>query len=241
VPCDNGGPVRAARQIGLGLASALLAGCPINPSVDPAGKLCHAGSDPCPTAFDCYQNRCIPACSGAPANPALAPTLNVLEPRVCHCTSDCALGQVCHPDPYWQTQGLPAICATPCTTTVSDCVDPSTVCRAGFCQLDACAPIDAPCDAQQANADGTCLPVLDGGAGVCVQGGQTNVGVCTPGADRSAPSELCDPGQFCVPDSADAFGVCQVICDPQDLLNTPCAPGSCVTYGGRLGLCTDAG
>ena len=224
----------------------LSAGCPTDPVIVPTGKTCVRGSDPCPTGFECYQGTCVAPCTPAQQssnNPDAAPAFNALSAVECHCNSDCPSFQLCHADPYWLSQGLRTVCETVCDAGgVTACLDPNTVCDATACTLRTCGPdqIDAKCDAAQ-TLDGTCLPLLDGGAGVCLQGSNTGTGQCVQTADRSKPSALCPAGDFCQTDPSGGTASCYRVCNPQNMLQSQCAGGSCWPLSAQLGYCTDGG
>lgn len=254
----TGLPIRRCVTWALPGLLALAAGCAVSPAIDPMGKTCTPGNaaDLCPSGYDCYldpdagRHLCIPACSGnaaAACNMSVSANLNVLSPYACHCSADCPCGQVCGPDPYWASQGLPTVCETPCPGgTGQDCIDPFSVCdpTRATCVVALCDNFDGTCPSGTTLGDGTCLPLLDGGSGVCQQGNPSNhLGTCLLNGDRSRPATLCPPNFYCVGDGTGAgSGFCQETCNPMRGLMTTCpAPDVCALAIRGIGLCEDAG
>jgi hypothetical protein len=106
--------------------------------------------------------------------------------------------------------------------TSADCVDPTTTCQGGICQITTCPSGTRSnfCNAA-ASSDGTCYnPAQDcqvtGPPGItdayCLQGGDAGHFCCTT-ADRSTTSLLCPGGQLCVSSTAgSSLGTCQGQC-----------------------------
>lgn len=146
-------------------------------------------------------------------------------------TLDCTTGLDCV-----SVQGK-GYCMTPCSTP-ADCSDPFESCAsagdtAGHCDLNLCAPTDlTQYGIQQAdyngacnsdgNGDGTCVgPVFYAASagvdyGICVLDGPVAIGgTCTPGADRTTKSQLCDGGT-CLAAQGASTGTCGAWCSMLD-------------------------
>ena len=159
--------------------------------------------------------------------------LGAVDLQSCSNTASCSCPQTCMYDPG---QGS-SFCETACTTTASDCPQPSTACVNGYCGTNYCdmtpagdagpGVYNAACNAAGTN-DGTCelqygflqqafgLPIY----GICVQSGTADAGSpCDPTALRDGGQELCTAGAACLNFDAgpvlDAgVNLCSNFCDP---------------------------
>lgn len=223
----------------------------------PDGGTCAVVCDPdggsCPGGGKCYP-------AGAPrlgfclaCNPGGGP-----EFFACRKDSDCQCDYRCGPGSDGGLQCLVACSDYSACKTFEDC-------QGGWCQTDACDSYYRPCAAGNAAAGGVgnCFPtpgqgnVIDGGgggvSGICQLAGTAALGApCVPQtipAWATPATEICQPGEACVPPGIGADGgigdggdICMQSCDPTGTLGAPpcAAPTTCHPagqYNPYQGLC----
>ena len=142
---------------------------------------------------------------------------------------------------YWVGQGIPTVCEYSCLDgmgTALDCIDPGTVCNQVSCVANTCTDLYERCNAAATN-DGTCLPLLTGGAGECLQSAPNSDGNCSTLATRADPNALCKTLQFCEPNVGNDGGTCADVCIPSsEFAQCPNDPGdACIAAVDGVSVC----